>query len=130
MKSTPIEVNHTKKQGQAALWSKIVNKYVLEIILLVIILSMTFASPGFLTTDNLLNILRNMALQGCIAFGMTMVIIAGEIDLSIGSTVALTGVIVGLVSGWLSGAGWMGIDQAALVGIVLAFFRSRLARAF
>lgn len=130
MKSTPIEVNHTTKQGQAALWSKIVNKYVLEIILLVIILSMTFASPGFLTTENLLNILRNMALQGCIAFGMTMVIIAGEIDLSIGSTVALTGVIVGLVSGWLSEAGWMGIDQAALVGIVVAFFAAGLLGLF
>lgn len=100
--------------------SKITGKYVLEIILLGIIILMTFVSPGFLTTDNLLNILRNMSLQGVIAFGMTMAIIAGEIDLSIGSTVALTGVIIGLVSGGLSKAGIMPMDYAVLVGVLLS----------
>lgn len=61
-----------------------------------------------------------MALQGCIAFGMTIVIIAGEIDLSIGSTVALTGVIIGLTTGKLADAG-MSMDAAVIVGILLSF---------
>ncbi len=99
---------------------KKLNKHALEIILLVIVIMMTFASSGFLTGENLLNILRNMALQGCIAFGMTIVIIAGEIDLSIGSTVALTGVIIGLTTGKLTDAG-MPMDAAVIVGILLSF---------
>jgi len=100
---------------------KSVNKHVLEIILIFIVIMMAFASPGFMTSGNLLNILRNMSLQGVIAFGMTMVIIAGEIDLSIGSTVALTGVIIGITTGNLSKAGIMPIDQAVIVGIILSF---------
>lgn len=105
---------------------KITSKYMLEIILLFIIIGMTFASPGFLSTDNLLNILRNMSLQGVIAFGMTLVILAGEIDLSIGSTVALTGVIIGLTTGNLSKAGFMSMDTAVIIGIILSFIVSGL----
>lgn len=117
MKSTTLELN----KGSRIDIRKGLNKYVLELILLVIVTAMAFASPGFLTSENLLNILRNIALQGCIAFGMTMVIIAGEIDLSIGSTVALTGVIIGLTTGWLSSSGMMPMEQAVVVGIVLSF---------
>ncbi|MBB6673060.1 ABC transporter permease [Cohnella nanjingensis] len=102
----------------------------MEIVLLLIIIVMTFVSNGFLTTDNLLNILRNMALQGCIAFGMTMVIIAGEIDLSIGSTVALTGVIVGLTSGKLAESGIMSLDVAVIVGILVSFIIAGLIGMF
>jgi ribose/xylose/arabinose/galactoside ABC-type transport system permease subunit len=100
---------------------KKLSKHMLEIILLIIIIIMSFASHGFLTPENFLNILRNMALQGCIAFGMTMVIIAGEIDLSIGSTVAITGVIIGLTSGKLANAGILPLDIAVIVGIILSF---------
>ncbi|GAA0181477.1 ABC transporter permease [Clostridium sediminicola] len=109
---------------------KITSKYMLEIILLLIIIVMSFISSGFFTTNNLLNILRNMSLQGVIAFGMTMVIISGEIDLSIGSTVALTGVIVGMTTGKLSSAGIMPIEQAVIVGIVLSFVVSGLIGLF
>ncbi|NOU88398.1 ABC transporter permease [Paenibacillus sp. LMG 31460] len=109
---------------------KSLNKHVLEIILIIIVVAMAFASSGFLTTDNLLNILRNMAMQGCIAFGMTMVIIAGEIDLSIGSTVAITGVIVGLVSGNLSSSGVMSMDAAVVVGIIASFLVAGLIGLF
>ncbi|WP_222708663.1 ABC transporter permease [Paenibacillus sp. N3.4] len=111
-------------------WKRSINKHVLEIILAVIVIAMTFASSGFLTTDNLLNILRNMAMQGCIAFGMTMVIIAGEIDLSIGSTVAITGVIVGLTSGKLASSGIMPMSTAVIVGIIVSFIVAGLIGLF
>jgi ribose/xylose/arabinose/galactoside ABC-type transport system permease subunit len=100
---------------------KILNTFVLEIILLIIIIIMSFATSGFLSSANFLNILRNMSLQGVIAFGMTMVIISGEIDLSIGSTVALSGVIVGLVAGKLSKMGIMPLESAIWVGMLVAF---------
>jgi ribose/xylose/arabinose/galactoside ABC-type transport system permease subunit len=104
---------------------KILNKHMLEVILVLLILIMSLTTYGFLTVDNLLNILRNMSLQGCIAFGMTMVIIAGEIDLSVGSTVALTGIITAQTAGKLGAIidpsfPGQGMALAAIVGIVLA----------
>lgn len=95
------------------------NKYTLEIILLIIFITLTIMSPGFLTPGNLLNILRNISLQGVIAFGMTMVIIAGEIDLSIGSTVGLTGVIIALTTGLLAKSG-IPMEYGVLAGIALS----------
>jgi len=95
------------------------NKYTLEIILLIIFIALTIMSPGFLTPGNLLNILRNISLQGVIAFGMTMVIIAGEIDLSIGSTVGLTGVIIALTTGLLAKSG-IPMEYGVLAGIALS----------
>lgn len=108
----------------------IINKYTLECILLVISIAIALMTPGFLTPSNLLNILRNISLQGVIAFGMTMVIIAGEIDLSIGSTVALTGVIIALTSGSLAKAGIMPMETGVIVGIVLAFVLAALIGLF
>jgi ribose/xylose/arabinose/galactoside ABC-type transport system permease subunit len=100
---------------------RFISKHMLEVILVLLILIMSLTTRGFLTVSNLLNILRNMSLQGCIALGMTMVIIAGEIDLSIGSTVALTGVIIGLTCGKLAGSGVMPMEAAAVIGILLSF---------
>ena len=99
------------------------NKYTLEIILLIIFIALTIMSPGFLTPGNLLNILRNISLQGVIAFGMTMVIIAGEIDLSIGSTVGLTGVIIALTTGLLAKLG-IPMNYGVLAGIALSIIVS------
>jgi ribose/xylose/arabinose/galactoside ABC-type transport system permease subunit len=109
---------------------KFLNKHMLEVILILLIIVMSVTTRGFLTINNLLNILRNISLQGCIAFGMTMVIIAGEIDLSIGSTVAITGVIIGLTTGKLSGLGIMSMEQAVIPGIILSFLVAILSGLF
>ena len=105
----PLKANNAKK---------FLSKHMLEVILVFLILVMSLTTRGFFTVNNLLNILRNISLQGCIAFGMTMVIISGEIDLSIGSTVALTGVIIGVITGNLSRLGIMPMEQAVIVGII------------
>ena len=97
-----------------------INKHMLEVILILLILVMSITTYGFFTVGNLLNILRNMSFQGCIAFGMTLVIISGEIDLSIGSTVALSGVITALVSGGLARAGIMPMEIAVVLGMLLS----------
>jgi ribose/xylose/arabinose/galactoside ABC-type transport system permease subunit len=109
---------------------RFISKHMLEVILILLILIMSLTTRGFLTVSNILNILRNMSLQGCIAFGMTMVIIAGEIDLSIGSTVALTGVIIGLTCGKLAGSGVMSMEAAAVAGILLSFIAIGLVGLF
>jgi ribose transport system permease protein len=53
-----------------------------------------FISPSFLTTDNLLNVTLQASINAIIAAGMTFVILTSGIDLSVGSVVALTGIIV------------------------------------
>ena len=56
----------------------------------------SFASPVFFTPANLENIGRQTALVSIVAVGMTFVIVAGEFDLSVGSTMALAGVVSAL----------------------------------
>lgn len=57
-----------------------------------ILISVVFASmsPTFLTVPNLLNVLQQSSINACIALGMTLVIISGGIDLSVGPVAALT----------------------------------------
>jgi ribose transport system permease protein len=74
-----------------------------------------FASPYFLKTRNLLNILRQVSYTGIIGLGMTFVIITGGIDLSVGSMTALVGGISILVLNALGGGAW-----AIFVAIVVA----------
>ena len=69
------------------------SRSVMDVVLLGICAILAFSAPNFLTVDNLLNILRAVSMMGLIAFGMTMVIIAKEIDLSVGSAVALSACI-------------------------------------
>ncbi len=53
---------------------------------------LSIASPYFLTLENILNVGRQISITAIVAFGMTFVITAAQIDLSVGSVIALTGV--------------------------------------
>jgi ribose transport system permease protein/inositol transport system permease protein len=69
-------------------------------LLFLILLVLVFAAlqPNFLHPLNLMNILRQVSIAGLIAIGMTFVILTGGIDLSVGSLVALTGLVAGYVA--------------------------------
>ena len=89
-----IETNKsTKEVGMGQKISNITQKYgvIIAFVLLVIIISI--ASPQFFTTSNFMTLLRQASVNGLIAFGMTLVIITAGIDLSVGSTLALTGAL-------------------------------------
>jgi ribose/xylose/arabinose/galactoside ABC-type transport system permease subunit len=94
--------------------------HIIEIFLVALIVGLALGANGFLTWSNWMNILRSNSLKGVIAFGMTMVIIAGLIDLSIGSTVGLAGVIVALCCRDLTAAG-LDLNLACTIGIALCF---------
>ncbi|MDQ0177965.1 ribose ABC transporter permease [Bacillus chungangensis] len=82
--------------------------------LLLIVIIISIMSPSFLTLNNLLNVLRQVSINALIAFGMTFVILTGGIDLSVGSTLALSGAVTaGLMAG--------GTDPilAMLIGLIL-----------
>ena len=68
--------------------------YAPVIALLVLVLCSALASDHFLLARNITNVLRQVSYTGIIALGMTFVIIAGGIDLSVGSMLALVGVLL------------------------------------
>jgi ribose transport system permease protein len=68
-------------------------KYGPLLALLLIVVVVTILEPSFMTTTNVLNVLRQVSISALIAFGMTFVILTGGIDLSVGATLALTGAI-------------------------------------
>ncbi len=71
--------------------------------LIVLIIISAALSPTFLSPANLLNVATQIAAPGIIAIGMTFVILTGGIDLSVGSLLALTGVVIAItapITGW------------------------------
>jgi ribose transport system permease protein len=66
-------------------------RYAALVALVVLSVFSAFMSPFFLQAQNLLNILRQVSYTGIIALGMTYVIVAGGIDLSVGSMAAFVG---------------------------------------
>lgn len=93
---------------------------ILEIILVLLCVVLSLAASGFLTTENLLNVLRNVSMQGVIAFGMTMVIISGEIDLSVGSAVAFSACLTAFLTGKLS-TEWASLPIALAIATAIVF---------
>jgi ribose transport system permease protein len=78
--------------------------------------------PNFLKRDNLLNIANQIAVIAIVAIGMTMVIITGGIDLSVGSLIALSAVVAGLgIRDWFggTGAGAGGMIVASVVAVLV-----------
>ena len=68
-------------------------EFMVFLIVLGVGIALSLASPIFLTDTNLLAVLLGLSVEAIIACGMTLIIITGGIDLSVGSTVALTGAI-------------------------------------
>ena len=94
----------------------------LYVAFLVLIIVFSVSSPVFLTISNFANIGRQTALVSIIAVGMTFVIVAGEFDLSVGSVLALAGVIAAMAmrsfgDTWIIGAA-AGLGAGALVGVI------------
>jgi len=74
----------------------IVSKYgtLIAMGIMIVIFGTSVPNGAFLTSNNLLNILNQSALTAIIAFGLTMVLVVGEFDLSIGYAASLAGVLV------------------------------------
>jgi ribose/xylose/arabinose/galactoside ABC-type transport system permease subunit len=96
----------------------IIRLFAMEAILLVLIVILVATAPGFATLGNLLNVLRTVSMLGIIAFGMTAVIISGEIDLSVGAGAALAGCIVAWFAGEFTDS--IGSVAAIVIGFAVA----------
>lgn len=77
--------------------SALIKKYNLLFLLIIFIIINSILSPNFLTLKNFLNLLQQASIPGIVAIGMTLVIIIGGIDLSVGSVAALAGMICAIL---------------------------------
>lgn len=71
--------------------------YALIIIFLFMCIIFAVSSPTFLTWSNIINVFRQISINGILAIGMTLVIIIGGIDLSIGPLAAIAGVVSAMI---------------------------------
>jgi len=86
-----------RRQSRGSVLQRYGTEVTLASILIVLCILLSFTSPVFLTSGNLSNLVKQSAINGIIALGMTVVIITGGIDLSVGSVVGLAGMIVGML---------------------------------
>lgn len=94
----------------------------LLLVLLPLMAALTVLSPRFLTLDNLSNVLWSICLIGILSSGAIYPRMTGGIDLSLGSTVALTGIVVDLLMNRL-GVHWIpAIILTILVGALVGLF--------
>jgi ribose/xylose/arabinose/galactoside ABC-type transport system permease subunit len=107
-----------------------IDRYAIFLALIIECLILALATDGFLTANNLTNVLRQNAFTAVLAAGMTFVIISGAIDLSVGSIVALSGVLCadamargsGMMTGVIIGVA-AGIVIGAINGLVVTRLR-------
>ncbi len=96
-----------------------------SVALLVLVVYMTILEPSFGTVDNVANVTRNFAPFGIMALGMTVVIITGGIDLSVGSIMGLVAIVAGLFLTWEYPwyvAFFMGLVAGLACGVVNGYF--------
>ncbi|MDZ7600567.1 MAG: ABC transporter permease [Hoeflea sp.] len=97
----------------------------LVLIILALFIAMSFASPYFLTWVNMRAMAMAFAVEGIVVVGMTILLISGGIDLSVGSVTALAMVIAGLlflsgVDPWTASA--LAILACTAIGAIMGFF--------
>jgi ribose/xylose/arabinose/galactoside ABC-type transport system permease subunit len=85
---SPVTVNGTAR------YISYISRFGMIIQFLVFVLFIATTSPTFLTSTNVLQVLRQISIPGTIALGVTFVVICGRLDLSVGSLLSLTTVLV------------------------------------
>jgi ribose transport system permease protein len=96
----------------------------------IIFVYFSLATKQFLSANNLLNVIRNMSLIGIVAVGMTFVLVAGEIDLSVGSVYGVLTVILGLL---VSSGGvdpWLATLAVMALGVVIGTINGTIVTRF
>jgi len=105
------------------------NEIILVAVLIIISIAISIGTPKFYSTTNILNILRDSSMAIIAGIGMTMLLITGDVDLSIGSLVAFVGVVtmdiinktMNVALGVLAGMG-----LGAVVGLINGIVRTKL----
>lgn len=101
------------------------SKYKSLIGLIILCFIITVVTPKFLTVSNITNVFTQVSVNAIISIGMTFVILTGGIDLSVGSTLAISGALgASIIKS--TGNVFLAILVAAIVGIIVGFINGML----
>ena len=91
------------------------------IALALMLVALSLASDNFLTVENGLNVLRQISINLCLSLGMTLIILSGGIDLSVGSVLALSGAVAaGLLKNGVTIPTFNVLVQFTVLGAIVA----------
>lgn len=111
-----------------------IQQWFLDSILIIFTIAMmiyfSVASPYFFGLKNFMNILQSVSIVGIIATGMTLVIITKGIDLSVSSTIALTGCLLALMMEQFGLPWWAGVILALVCGTMAGLLNGILVTRF
>lgn len=107
-----------------------IKKYNLLLLILFFVIFATIMSPRFLTFQNFFNLLQQSAIVGIVAVGMTFVILTGGIDLSVGSNLALAGMISSICSQEMGFAVLPSYLIAVIIGLLFGVLTGFLITTF
>ena len=113
------------RQNKANLWETIKSKYAIFLVLVVLFVICTLLNKNFLTWGNLTNISRQISVTTILAFGETILIISGLLDLSSGAVMAFAGTLSVMCYKAMGDNGWSML-VAILIAIVVAMFCNAL----
>ncbi|RCX18774.1 ribose transport system permease protein/inositol transport system permease protein [Anaerobacterium chartisolvens] len=116
-----------KEPGES--FKSYMRSYALLVVFLVMVIVLSIISPTFMTPKNIVNIFRQISINGILAVGMTFVIILGGIDLSIGSLCAIAGVTSAIMLERIPGISFVaiiaGVLACSFLGAVVGFIVSK-----
>src|SRR5690554_1925005 len=123
--------NQTELSFYSSLYQKLKNMRELNLIFVILLLSviMSFASPYFLTWTNIEAILLSFSTEGIVVIGMTLMMILGGIDISVGAVMCFAMVVPGALflagmNPWL--ASLIGLLVSALIGVLIGFLVTKV----
>lgn len=108
-------------------WAQFLKKYGIVFILIIMVVAISIARPNFLSSSNLFNVLTQSSIFGILSLGVTLVIIAKGIDLSLGSMLALAGVIAASFAQTSGAVGKFFPEMAQMTPIIPIFIALAIA---
>jgi len=114
----------------------VITNYPVAVVLLLIVIIVSFFADNYFTSENFLNVFRQISVIGILACGMTFVIIAGGIDLSVGAIISFAGALIINMTKTVSTVPGIIITVAAgiiigmISGSIMARIKGRLGESF
>jgi D-xylose transport system permease protein len=125
--SAAAQPTQKKRFGSLGIPTSALRAYTMVLALIVVWLLFTWATDGvFLEARNFSNLMRQTAVTGVLAVGMLMVIVSGQIDLSVGSVAGLTGGIAAMLLTWLGFGLVPSLAAAVVVGAGIGLLQGTL----
>ncbi len=112
-------LNRYSRVFELATLQRIAREYGIYLAFVILVVALSFANKYFLTQGNISNVLLQTSINGVLAFGMTFVIITGGIDLSVGSVVALAGIVSASFATTFAQAGVPGGPYPVFVALIV-----------